>query len=102
MIYKDSLNIECPTVADKIKVLCCHGNQIQLATKKIIPCVISKLCAATDSDERLFWKLLKGQCCSSQMSAFLVYGKMITDKWEYVIFGQTILRHLVPSWQDTV
>ena len=41
---------------------------------------ISKLCAAADSDERLFWKLLKGQRCSSQMSAFLVDGKMITDK----------------------
>ena len=43
---------------------------------------ISKLCAAADSDERLFWKLLKGQRCSSQMSAFLVDGKMITDKGE--------------------
>ena len=41
---------------------------------------ISKLCAAADSDERLFWKLLKGQRCSSQMSAFLVDGKMITGK----------------------
>ena len=43
---------------------------------------ISKLCAAADSDEKLFWKLLKGQRCSSQMSAFLVAGKMITDKGE--------------------
>ena len=41
---------------------------------------ISKLCTAADSDEKLFWKLLKGQRCSSQMSAFLVDGKMITDK----------------------
>ena len=41
---------------------------------------ISKLCATADSDERLFWKLLKGQRCSSQMSAFLVDGKIITDK----------------------
>ena len=41
---------------------------------------LSKLCAAADSDEKLFWKLLKGQRCSSQMSAFLVDGKMITDK----------------------
>ena len=38
---------------------------------------ISKLCTATDSDEKLFWKR-----CSSQMSAFLVDGKMITDKGE--------------------
>ena len=41
---------------------------------------ISKLCAAADSDEKLFWKLLKGQRCSSQMRAFLVDGKMVTDK----------------------
>ena len=41
---------------------------------------ISKLCAATDSDEKLFWKLLKGQHCSSQLSALLVDGKMISDK----------------------
>ena len=41
---------------------------------------ISKLCAAAYSDEKLFWKLLKGQHCSSQLSASLVDGKMITDK----------------------
>ena len=51
-----------------------------------------KLCAADDSDEKLFWKLLKGQRCSSQRSTFLVDGKMITDKGEYVTCGQTILR----------
>ena len=33
-----------------------------------------------DSNEKLFWKLLKGQRCSSQMSVSLVDGKMITDK----------------------
>ena len=40
---------------------------------------VTKLCSATDSDERLFWKLLKGQKSSSQMSAFLVNGSLITD-----------------------
>ena len=63
----------------------------------------SKLCPATDSDEKVFWKLLKGRRCSSQMSAFLVDGKMITDKGggggEYVTCGQTILRHLVLPWR---
>ena len=32
---------------------------------------VTKLCSAADSDEKLFWKLLKGQKSSSQMSAFL-------------------------------
>ena len=40
---------------------------------------VTKLCSAADSDENLFWKLLKGQKSSSQMSAFLVYGSLITD-----------------------
>ena len=40
---------------------------------------VKKLCSAADSDEKLFWKLLKGQKSSSQMSAFLVNGSLITD-----------------------
>ena len=40
---------------------------------------VTKLCSAADSDEKLFWKLLKGQKLSSQMSAFLVNGSLITD-----------------------
>ena len=36
MIYKHSLNIQCSTVDDKMKLLCCHGNQIHLVTKKIL------------------------------------------------------------------
>ena len=40
---------------------------------------VTKLCSAADSDEKLFWKLLKGQKSSSQMSAFLVNGSLITD-----------------------
>ena len=41
---------------------------------------VSKLCNAAESDEKLFWKLLKGQRSSSQMSAFLVEDKLITDR----------------------
>ena len=40
---------------------------------------VTKLCSAADSDEKLFWKLLKGQKSSSQMSAFLANGSLITD-----------------------
>ena len=41
---------------------------------------IKKLCNAASTDEKLFWKLLKSQRSSSQMSSFLVDGKFITDK----------------------
>ena len=33
MIYKHGSNIQCSTVADKMKLLCCNGNQIHLVTK---------------------------------------------------------------------
>ena len=36
MIYKHSLNIQCSTVADEMKLLCYNGNQIHLVTKKIL------------------------------------------------------------------
>ena len=35
---------------------------------------------AFETNEKLFWKLVKSQRSSSQMSAFLVYVKMIIDK----------------------
>ena len=41
---------------------------------------VTKLCNAAESCEKLFWKLLKGQWSSSQMSAFLVDDKLITDR----------------------
>ena len=41
---------------------------------------IKDLCNAANSNENLFCKLIKGQRSSSQMSAFLVGGKLITDK----------------------
>ena len=41
---------------------------------------VKKLCAAAETDDKLFWKLLKGQRSSSQMSAFLVNGAFITEE----------------------
>ena len=41
---------------------------------------VTKLCNAAESDEKLFWKLLKGQRSSSQMSAFLAEDRLITDR----------------------
>ena len=51
----------------------CFLNQVE--TDKI-----KKFCNAASTDEKLFWKLLKYQRSSSQMSSFLVDGKFITDK----------------------
>ena len=41
---------------------------------------IRKLCHAAESNEKLFWKLVKSQRSSSQMIAFLVNGDLLTDK----------------------
>ena len=41
---------------------------------------IKKLCVAAESNEKLFWKLLKGQRSTTQMNAYLIDGKSITDK----------------------
>ena len=41
---------------------------------------IKHLCDASETNEKLFWKLVKSQRSSSQMNAFLVDGKMITEK----------------------
>ena len=57
---------------------------------------ITKLCNAADSDEKLFWRLLKGQQSTSQMTAFLVDGKLIMDKSRFVRYGLITLRHWVP------
>ena len=43
---------------------------------------ITKLCNAAESNEKLFWKLIKSQRSSSQMSAFVVNGELLTDKNE--------------------
>ena len=40
----------------------------------------TKLCNTAESNEKLFWKLIKSQRSSSQMSAFVVNGKLLTDK----------------------
>ena len=41
---------------------------------------IKNLCNAADCNEKLFWKLLKGQKSFSKMSAFLVNGNLLTDR----------------------
>ena len=43
---------------------------------------VKKVCSAAEFDEKSFWKLIKSQRFSTQMSAFLVNGKLITDKYD--------------------
>ena len=72
------------------KIPSCHGTSFVLVKNIVCFCInflnnlesdkVKKLCNAAKSDEKLFWKLLKGQQSTSQMSAFLVENKLITDK----------------------
>ena len=41
---------------------------------------VRKLCLAAETDEKMFWRLLRAQRSSSQMSAFLVNGRLITNE----------------------
>ena len=41
---------------------------------------VRKLCLAAETDDKMFWRLLKAQRSSSQMSAFLVNGSLITKR----------------------
>ena len=58
------------------------------------------MCAAAETDKKLFWKLLKGQSSfSSQMSAFLVTGAFtkeendVCDMWvdHFEVLGTSLL-----------
>ena len=50
---------------------------------------ITKVCDAAYTNQNLFWRLLKGQRSTSQMTAFLVDRKIITDK-----------RQILDMWAD--
>ena len=41
---------------------------------------VRKLCLAAETDEKMFWRLLTAQRSSSQMSAFLVNERLITNE----------------------
>ena len=55
---------------------------------------VKTLCNAAESDEKLFWKLSTGQRSTSQISAFLIENKLITDKILFVKCGPIILQCL--------
>ena len=41
---------------------------------------VRKLCLAAETDEKMFWRLLRAQRSSSQMSTFLVNASLITKE----------------------
>ena len=41
---------------------------------------VRKFCVAAETDEKMVWRLFRGQRSSSQMSAFLVNGSLITKE----------------------
>ena len=45
---------------------------------------ISELCFASDVDEKMFWKLIKGKRCSSQLGSFMVDGRLTNSPQEII------------------
>ena len=45
---------------------------------------ILELCLASDVDEKMFWKLIKGKCCSSQLGSFTVDGRLTNSPQEII------------------
>ena len=68
---------------------------------------IKKLCVAAKSNEELFWKLLKGQCSTTQVNAFLIDGKLIRDwslsmprtGWKEFEGGVKIFKHIMLAYE---
>ena len=57
-----------------------YRNKLRIFLNQCEADKITKLCNAAESNEKLFWKLIKSQRSSSQMSTFVVIGKLLTDK----------------------
>ena len=45
---------------------------------------ISALCLVSDVDEKMFWKLIKGKCRSSQLGSFMVDGQPTNSPQEII------------------
>ena len=69
-------NHDFPSVGDIHDTYRCLRKEYRLLMRNFLNKLeddkVTKLCNAAESDEKLFWKLLKGQRSTSQMSAFLV------------------------------
>ena len=61
------------------QTVCSQGALHELFNQPEVDKII-KLSHAAESNEKLFWKLIKGQRSSSQMTAFLVNDTLLTDR----------------------
>ena len=57
-----------------------YGQKLRIFLNQCEADKITKLCNAAESNEKLIWKLIKSERSSSQMSAFVVNGELLTDK----------------------
>ena len=89
-------NHDFPSVGDIHNTYRCLHKEYRLLMRSFLKNFendkVTKLCNAAESDEKLFWKLLKGQRSTCQMSAFLVKDKLITDKISFEKCGSIILK----------
>ena len=61
---------------------------------------IPELCFASDVDEKMFWKLIKGKRCSSQSGSFMVDGRLTNSSQEIIEMYFNHFRILRSFWQD--
>ena len=45
---------------------------------------ILELCFASDVDEKIFWKLIKGKRCSSELGSFMIDGRLTNSSQEII------------------
>ena len=57
---------------------------------------VRKLFLAAETDEKMFWRFLRGQSSSSQISAFLVNGSLITKENDIHDLWACHFEHWVP------
>ena len=82
--FRSWKNHDFLSVGDIHDTYCCFHKEYRLLMRNLLNNLendkVTKLGNAAEYDEKLSWKLLKEQRSSSQMSAFLVKDKPITDK----------------------
>ena len=68
---------ECDTYLSNRKI---YRSSLHTSLKQLESDRVHKPCIAVETDDKLLWKLLKGQKSSSQMTPFVVEGKLLTDE----------------------
>ena len=74
----ESLNKDFFAKRTEYKLLMRKHLKIERETK------ISELCFASEVDEKMFWKLIKGKRCSSQLGSFMVDGRLTNSPQDII------------------